>query len=59
MQANRLLDLFCELVRIESPSFHEAAMAARCADELRSLGFEVRFDDSAARVGSDLSLIHI
>ncbi|MFQ9179228.1 MAG: hypothetical protein ACLR3C_04405 [Eggerthella lenta] len=32
MQANRLLDLFCELVRIESPSFHEAAMAARCAD---------------------------
>lgn len=53
MQANRLLDLFCELVRIESPSFHEAAMAARCADELRSLGFEVRFDDSAARVGSD------
>lgn len=53
MQANRLLDLFCELVRIESPSFSEAAMAARCAEELTSLGFEVRFDDSAPRVGSD------
>ncbi|WP_418471096.1 M20/M25/M40 family metallo-hydrolase [Eggerthella sp.] len=53
MQESRLLDLFCELVRIESPSFHEAPMAARCADELRGLGFEVRFDDSAARVGSD------
>ena len=30
MQESRLLDLFCELVRIESPSFHEAPMAARC-----------------------------
>ena len=28
-------------------------MAARCADELRRLGFEVSFDDSAERVGSD------
>lgn len=53
MQANRLLDLFCELVRIESPSFEEAAMAERCAEELRGLGFSVRFDDSAERVGSD------
>lgn len=53
MQANRLLDLFCELVRIESPSFNEAAMAERCAEELRGLGFSVRFDDSAERVGSD------
>ena len=28
-------------------------MASRCADELRGLGFEVSFDDSAERVGSD------
>lgn len=28
-------------------------MAARCAEELRSLGFSVRFDDSAAHTGSD------
>lgn len=27
MQESRLLDLFCELVRIESPSFHECSMA--------------------------------
>lgn len=53
MQPNRLLDLFCELVRIESPSFHEAPMAARCAEELRGLGFDVRFDESAREVGSD------
>ena len=53
MESNRLLDLFCELVRIESPSRREGAMARRCAEELRSLGFEVRFDASAARTGSD------
>ena len=53
MQPNRLLDLFCELVRIESPSHHEAPMAARCAEELRALGFEVRFDDTAALTSSD------
>ena len=53
MNSNRLLDLFCELVRIESPSRREAAMAGRCADELRSLGFEVRFDGSASQTGSD------
>ena len=53
MNPTRLLDLFCEIVRIESPSRHEAAMAARCADELRGLGFFVRFDDSAAQTGAD------
>lgn len=54
MNSARLLDLFCELVRIESPSRHEAVMAARCADELRELGFTVRFDDSAAQTGADV-----
>lgn len=53
MNPNRLLNLFFDLVRIESPSRSEAAMAARCADELRSIGFEVRFDDAAAKTGSD------
>lgn len=53
MQPSRLLDLFCELVRIESPSHREAMMAARCAEELRGLGFEVRFDDSGEQTNSD------
>lgn len=53
MNPTRLLDLFCDLVRIESPSRSEGAMALRCADELRSLGFSVRFDDSAKQTGSD------
>ena len=53
MNPNRLLDLFFELVRIESPSRHEAAMASRCERELRDLGFEVHFDDSALQTGSE------
>ena len=53
MNPNRLLGLFLELVRIESPSRREAAMAARCKRELANLGFEVRFDDSGTRTGSD------
>lgn len=54
MKPDRLLDLFCELARIESPSRHEGAMAARCKRELEELGFAVRFDDSAQKTGSDV-----
>ena len=53
MNPTRLLDLFCEIVRIPSPSRHEAAMAARCAEELEHIGFTVRFDNSATATGSD------
>lgn len=53
MNSKRLINLFQELVRIESPSRHEGAMALRCEEELRNLGFDVRFDDSAAQTGSD------
>ena len=53
MNADRLLNLFCELVRIESPSRHEAAMAARCEAELTDLGFSVEYDESAPETGSD------
>lgn len=53
MNPHRLLDLFVELVRIESPSRCEAATAARCATELQELGFTVRFDDSSVQTGSN------
>lgn len=53
MNPNRLLDLFFELVRIESPSRRERAMALRCEHELVELGFTVHFDGSAAQTGSD------
>lgn len=54
MNPNRLLNLFLDLVRIESPSRHEGAMAARCERELHAMGFDVRFDDSTQETGSDV-----
>lgn len=53
MNADRLHSTFLELIAIESPSQHEARMAAACADALRSIGFQVEVDSSAARTGSD------
>ncbi len=49
----RLLETFLDLVRIESPSGHEASCASYCADALRSAGCTVRFDESARVTGSD------
>ncbi len=53
MNSDRLLNLFFHLVRIESPSRGEGAMAAFCARELQRLGFMVTFDDSMAKTGSE------
>lgn len=53
MNADRLHRTFLDLVAIESPSQHEARMAAACADALRDMGFQVETDESAARTGSD------
>lgn len=49
----RLIDSFFEMVAIESPSRHEAKMAAYCEAALRDLGFDVSFDDSAIETGAD------
>lgn len=49
----RLLETFLDLVRIDSPSGREAAVAAYCADALSEAGCRVRFDDSASETGSD------
>ncbi len=53
IDAPRLLELFLELVRIDSPSRREGRIAARLADELRALGGSVRFDRAGATVGGD------
>lgn len=53
MSSSRVLDSFLEMVAIESPSWHEAPMAAYCAEQLAALGFTVSFDASAAETGSD------
>ncbi len=54
MNNKRLLDLFLELVCIESPARHERAMAARCEQELSDLGFTIHFDNSAEQTGSEV-----
>lgn len=53
MNSERVLDSFLEMVAIESPSWHEAPMAAYCAGKLTEMGFSVTFDASAAETGSD------
>lgn len=54
MNDSRLLSTFLELVRIDSPTGSEAECAAYCAARLEALGFDVRFDDSAAKTGSNV-----
>jgi tripeptide aminopeptidase len=49
----RLTRLFLELVRIDSHSRKEGAVAARLARELTDLGAEIWFDDAGAKVGGD------
>lgn len=51
--SDRALATFLDLVRIDSPSGREAAVADYCIRALRALGFEVRVDDTAAVTGSD------
>jgi len=53
IQPARLQALFLELVRIDSPSRREGAIAARLARELGDLGAEVVFDDAAVGVGGE------
>jgi tripeptide aminopeptidase len=48
---DRLTALFLELVRIDSHSRQELAVAERLERELRTLGAEVWFDDAGAKVG--------
>ena len=49
----RVLDTFLAAVRIDSPSGEEAVFAQWCAEQLRSAGCSVRFDDTAEASGSD------
>ncbi|MCL1880237.1 MAG: M20/M25/M40 family metallo-hydrolase [Actinomycetia bacterium] len=53
MNPERLLQCFLQLVQIDSPSFHEAKVAAWCQKELEACGCRVRIDDSSAQTGSD------
>jgi tripeptide aminopeptidase len=54
MNAERLLDTFLTLVRIDSPSLKEGDIAAYCKQALEQAGCTVRFDDSSAQTGSNV-----
>lgn len=53
MNAERLLSTFLDMVRISSPSRHEARFAAHCRRIFESMGATVRFDEAGAATGSD------
>lgn len=53
MNPQRVLDSFLTMIPTESPSWHEAPMAAYCTEQLVELGFAVAFDDSSRETGSD------
>lgn len=50
MEFNRVIDLFLELVQIDSISLEEREMADRLIDELKSLGGEVYEDNTAEKI---------
>jgi tripeptide aminopeptidase len=49
----RVLETFLEAVRIDSPAGEEAAFGAWCAEKLRAVDCEVRFDQTGPISGSD------
>lgn len=49
----RLVDTFLDLVRIDGPSLHEAAIAEAVEARLRALGIQPQRDDAAAAVGGE------
>ncbi len=53
MNKQRVLETFLRMVEIDSPSCHEAAMAAYCAQRLEAAGFSVEWDSSQEATGSD------
>jgi len=54
IREDRLRDLFLDLVRIDSLSRREGAIAQRLAAELLALGASVEFDDAGAAVGGEV-----
>jgi tripeptide aminopeptidase len=56
--AGAVVDLFCDLAAIASPSRHERAVADRVLELLRGLGLDPVEDDAGGRIGSDIGNIY-
>ncbi len=61
ISTERLTALFLELVRIDSHSRKELAVAERLEGELRALGAEIWYDDAGTKVGGNVGnlLAHV
>ncbi|MGD9495268.1 MAG: M20/M25/M40 family metallo-hydrolase [Armatimonadota bacterium] len=49
----QIIEQFCDLVRIDSPSLHEAAVLAAIRDRLAEMGVEAEVDDAGASIGGE------
>lgn len=54
----RLVNLFKELVSIDSPSYQEKEMAERLKVELKDLGFEIYQDNAGEKIGGNTGNIY-
>jgi tripeptide aminopeptidase len=53
IKSERLLDLFLNLVKINSPSLNEREVADFIIPQFQALGYEVHEDDAAAKIGGN------
>ena len=58
VETSRVLELFCELAAIPSPSGSERAVAERVAEEVRELGLEPELDASGPAIGCDVGNLY-
>ena len=59
MGADGLVDLFCELVAVDSESMHEGEIAALVESRLCQWGCRVRRDGAGRRIGSDAGNLYV
>jgi tripeptide aminopeptidase len=57
--AGGVVELFCDLAAISSPSRDERAVADAVLERLRGIGLDPVEDDSGARTGSNIGNIHV
>lgn len=53
INTERLISTFLDLVRIDSPSLHEKALAEHLCGLLSGRGYDIRVDDAGAAIGGD------
>lgn len=53
MEQDRIIEEFCELVRIDSPSKHERALGEVMREKLAELAIEAAYDGAGVRLGGD------